>query len=112
MSEADEQMAVVEWLDRKGYDMAFHIPNGGFRLKSEAAKMKAMGVRPGVPDLFLPYPRGRYHGLFIEMKDVDGRKPTKAQREWLELLDAKGYQTAWAKGADMAIKMIERYLAL
>lgn len=60
----------------------FHaIPNGGFRHKSEAAKLKAEGVRSGIPDTFLPVSRqfgyrineetrtGMYHGLYIEFKD-------------------------------------------
>lgn len=29
---------------------AFHIPNGGYRLKREAAELKRMGVRAGMPD--------------------------------------------------------------
>lgn len=33
------------------------IPNGGKWSKSEAARMKAAGVKPGVPDMFLPVAR-------------------------------------------------------
>lgn len=32
------------------------------------AMAKAEGVKAGVADLFLPFPMGRYHGLYIEMK--------------------------------------------
>lgn len=111
MSEYDEQVAVVEWCDLHGV-ACIHVPNEGKRAKATAGRLKRAGMRPGVPDLFIPEPRGGYHGMWLELKDVDGRPPTKAQREWLELLDAKGYVAAWAKGADTAIEMIQRYLAL
>lgn len=44
------------------------IPNGGLRSKAQAGKLKAEGVKPGVPDCFLPVARGGYHGIYIEMK--------------------------------------------
>ncbi len=50
----------TEWLH--------HIPNGGERNLAVAGKLKAEGVKAGVWDLFLPLPRGGYHGLYIEMK--------------------------------------------
>ena len=67
MSEASEQRAVVEYCDFKKIPV-FHIPNGGYRNKAEAAHLKAQGVRPGVPDLCVPVARHGYHGLYIEMK--------------------------------------------
>lgn len=51
------------------------IPNGGFRKITEAARLKATGVKAGVFDVFLPYantnertPSDGYFGLYIEMK--------------------------------------------
>lgn len=76
-------LKVLEWL--------FAIPNGGKRPKGEAGRMKAEGAKSGVPDLFLPIPRGEHHGLFIEMK-VEGRKPTKNQERWIDRLRENGYQ--------------------
>ena len=32
------------------------IPNGGKRSKSEAARMKAAGVKPGLPAFYFPLP--------------------------------------------------------
>ena len=69
MSEAKEQMLLIErcrvtdWKRREaglpelGVGRIFHVPNGGLRTKSEAAKLKAMGVVAGVADLFLPVPK-------------------------------------------------------
>ena len=111
MSEHDEQVAVVEWCDLNGIPV-FAIPNGGMRCKRTAALLKAEGVKAGVPDLFIPLPKGGYAGLFVEMKDVDGRKPRPSQMQWLETLNANGYAAYWAKGAAQAIDLICRYSSL
>jgi hypothetical protein len=44
----------------------YHVPNGGHRNKATAARLKAAGVKAGVPDVVLPAPKGIYHGLYIE----------------------------------------------
>ena len=51
--EKTEQIAFCEWLTLKGY-LYFAIPNGGHRHPAVAAKLKAEGATPGVPDLFIP----------------------------------------------------------
>jgi len=86
-----------------------HIPNGGKRSASEAARFKATGVKPGVPDLCLPVPRGRYHGLYIEMKAIGGTI-SEHQSIWLIELAKQGYYTVASFGADSAISTIEKYL--
>ena len=75
-SEDSHQIALMAWANdsetRKIYpelEWLFHIPNGGSRHKIEAGKLKAMGVKPGVPDLALLVPKGPYNGLFIELKN-------------------------------------------
>ncbi len=41
----------MEWIRLVAPDLiAFHVPNGGFRTKAEAARMKWVGVLAGVPD--------------------------------------------------------------
>jgi hypothetical protein len=61
--------------------LAFAIPNGGHRDKITAARMKAEGAKAGVWDIFLPFPAGGFHGLFIEMK-VGDNKLTSKQEEF------------------------------
>ena len=90
--------------------LLFHIPNGGFRHPATAARMKALGVKPGVPDLFLPVARGDYYGLWIEMKRRKGGRVSEAQSEWLDALRRQGYKTIVCCGADAAIAAIEDYL--
>ena len=65
--EADEQEALFAWAEyQKGkypeLELMYHIPNGGSRNKAEAARLKAQGVKPGVPDICLPVPRGNIMG--------------------------------------------------
>jgi hypothetical protein len=120
MSEATEQMKVVEWCHTQAYlagtpwrgvGSIYHIPNGGWRSKSEAGRLKAMGVRAGIPDLFLPVMSGKYGGLYIEMK-YEGGRASKEQIEMMEILEAQGYKSVLANGADEAIKAIKDYLVI
>lgn len=66
------QRAVAQYLDAvlPADVVWFHPPNGGFRTKAEAGIFKALGVKPGVPDIVIIW-RGRAY--FIELKATDGR---------------------------------------
>ena len=114
MSEHDEQKALFQWaeiaqLQRPELALMFAIPNGGHRLKAVAGKMKAEGVKPGVPDIFLPVPRQQYHGLFVEMKTQKGAI-SKEQHRWIRPLLCKGYQVKVCRGWQAAAEVIEQYL--
>ena len=116
MSEANEQTALFEWAEcaKCKYPeirLLFHIPNGGSRNKIEAANLKRQGVKSGVPDLFLPAPKGIYAGLFIEMK-YGKNKPSEKQKEWLEDLEQQGYAVtvcySWERAAAVIVKYLEQ----
>ena len=114
-TEEEEQAAIMEWtvLMAKQYpelDLLFHIPNGGWRHPAVAAKMKAQGVKPGVPDLFLPVARGPYHGLFIELKRTQGGRLSEDQKAWLEALRDQQYKAVRADGAEAACDLLYKYL--
>lgn len=82
------------------------VPNGGARHPAVAGKLKAEGVKAGVPDLLI-FERapdgcgGMYCGLAIEMK-VKPNKPTPAQESWLAALADRGWQTAVAYSSEEA----------
>jgi hypothetical protein len=76
-----------------------------------ASKLKAEGVRRGVPDLMLPVPMNGYHGLFIELKKEKG-KATEEQEEWLDHLNTMGYNAMLCRGFDEAKIAIINYLEL
>jgi hypothetical protein len=92
----------------------FAIPNFAGRLGRltaiHGAKLKREGRKRGVPDVMLPIPRGRYHGLFVEMKRVRGGTVTAEQRAWLEALGAQGYRAVRCRGWEEAREEIMAYL--
>ncbi len=120
MSEHTEQAAVFRWawgtkktpgavLVYPELELLYAIPNGGKRDKKVAARMKAEGVNPGVPDMCLPVARGGYHSLWIELKTERGRL-TAEQKWWLGILEAHGNKALMCRGAAATIKAIEEYL--
>jgi hypothetical protein len=117
MSEHSEQVALFEWADWQinlGHfplRWMFSIPNGGLRHKATAVKLKEEGVKPGVPDIFLPWPASGYHGLFIEIK-VGANKPTSEQNDYLEWLMGCGYLAQVANGFDEAKEILCKYLGI
>ena len=113
--EEAEQIAIMNWAEWKMAEhpdlyWLFHIPNGGHRNKATAARLKAAGVKRGVPDLCLPKPRGGYHGLYIELKADSKGRPTPDQKKWLEQLAAAGYRAVLCHGYDEAVSEILAYI--
>ena len=83
----------------------------GSRNKQEAVKLKQMGVKAGVSDLCLPYPKGIYCGLYIEMKFGDNRQQV-SQKEFLKDMAEAGHFVATCYSAEEAIEVIKKYLSL
>lgn len=92
--------------------LLYAVPNGGRRSKTEAAALKAEGVVPGVPDLFLSVPRGKYHGMYIEMKKALGGRVSKPQADMIKLLEYQGYYVQVCEGAEAAMTAVTWYLSL
>jgi len=93
MSEHAHQVAFFEWANLKrfpGIELLHAVPNGGARHKAVAGKLKAEGVKPGVPDVLWPVARGGFIGLAIEFKHGDGN-PTKEQRERINRMQREGW---------------------
>ncbi len=114
--EAMEQEALFDWADlmrgrHPELDMLYHIPNGGSRNKIEAANLKRQGVKPGVPDLCLPVPSGKFHGLYIELKAGKNR-PSGLQKDWIADLRRQGYAAEVCVGWMEAAELIEKYLKM
>ena len=114
-TEDEEQAAVIEWAELNSarfpcLEWLYAIPNGGKRDIREAVKFKKTGVKAGVPDLHLPIPKGKYHGLYIEMKRRQNGRLSPEQRKWLRGLTEQGYYCAMCKGSDEAIKVILNYI--
>jgi hypothetical protein len=82
---------------------AFHPANGGWRSPIEAAILKGLGVRAGVPDV-IAVKEGRTYAL--EIKSPGGRL-TAAQSAAHAALRAAGAEVAVAYGIDAAIATCE-----
>lgn len=109
-----EQCALFRWAEYQAkakpeLALMFAIPNGGHRNKATAARLKAEGVKAGVPDICLPVARGEYHGLWIEMK-AGRNKPTPPQVQWHMRLSQQGHRVAVCWGWEAARDVIEEYL--
>lgn len=101
-TEHEEQREFVSWF-RKRYPgvLIFAIPNGGHRSKATAARLKAEGVVPGVPDLCIPE-----WMVFIEMKRRKGGRLSKDQKNVMDQLQAAGYSCYVCAGADEAREVV------
>ena len=115
-SESVEQQGLFRWANYMSGQypallLMYHIPNEGKRSRSTGARMKAEGLKPGVPDICLPVPVGKYHGLYIEMK-AGKNTTTKNQDDWLEALSGQGYFTAVCWGWEQAAVVITKYLGV
>jgi hypothetical protein len=117
MSEHDHQKAVCDYLDAAYPDALYHAnPNGAWLAGNKAQrfgqmrKLKAEGLTPGTPDLFIAEPRGAWHGFYLEMKDPNGAKPTENQVWFIAHAEQRGYFTAVAYGFDEARELIDVYL--
>lgn len=97
--EHDEQKALIGWARKQSglypaLGWLYATPNGAQYGRDrklamiQAQKLKAEGLLPGVPDLFLPFPARGYHGFFIEMKAPgkirDVREGQAAFMAWAE----------------------------
>lgn len=115
-SEDTEQIVVIQWAQyntsrHPELKWLHHCPNGGSRNRLEAIKLKQMGVKAGVSDLCLPYPKGIYCGLYIEMKYENNRQQD-TQKEFLRDMMAAGHFVATCYSAEAAIDVIKQYLNL
>ena len=123
-TEAQEQAFLFDWIDANSSRVfalrwSFHPANGEYRHPATAARLKTMGVRPGVVDFLLPYHvydagvDKLYTGLAIELKRGDrSNKPTPEQEQWLLWLDSQDWRCVVCYGAQEAIGVICEYLGM
>lgn len=103
LSEHYEQREFVAWF-RKTYSgvRIFAIPNGGWRSRLTAARLKAEGASPGVPDLFIPA-----WNTWVEMKRSKGGRLSDKQKDWRQYLLSIGHTFILANGKQEAIDAIK-----
>jgi len=82
---------------------AFHPANGGYRKPIEAAILKGLGVKAGVPDVIAIH-QGRVYGL--ELK-AEGGSATPKQLEAIAAMEVAGASCCIAVGLDRALAVLE-----
>ena len=113
--EGQQQKLFFQWLQfqyPEVFTHAFHVPNGGHRNKVTGAKLKAEGVKAGVPDIVVALPKGEYSGLYIEFKAARpySAAVSQTQKEWLERLNKAGYKAVVCRGVEEAKNAIFNYV--
>ncbi len=111
-TESNEQIAAMDWLrlqHPKIAEYTLHIGNERKATYYAGYIMKRMGVLKGASDIFMAWPNGGYHGLFIEVKSKIG-KPTPEQLAFINRMNGVGYLAKICYGADEVISTIKEYL--
>jgi hypothetical protein len=114
LSEHHHQLKVMSFASKYPQINAslFAIPNGGKRNLVTAMKLKAEGVKSGVPDLFLALPNEIHAGLFIELKTPKKGTVSKEQKEWITRLNKNGYRAVVCWGHEEAIEELKKYAGI
>ena len=106
-SEHYHQVFFVSWF-RRVYPsvLIFAIPNGGGRSKAEGGRLKAEGVVPGIPDLYVPAWQ-----LWIEMKRPKKGRLSSAQKGIITHLQSLGHTCVVCYGFEDATAQIADFCA-
>lgn len=88
------------------------VPNGGARSKAQAGKLKAEGVKAGVPDYLFPVRCGHAPGWAGELKRLRGGVASPEQLAWLEHYRQQGWSVCLAKGWVELWESLKAHLAL
>ena len=113
MKESDIQIEVVDWFKSKQSEYRFRIfsvPNEGQRKVWFLNKLVRMGLKSGVPDLILEFPKGRI--VYLEIKAEKG-KLSETQQNWLKV--SKVFHTphyVLYGSVDANLSLLEGVLAL
>lgn len=114
--EHDEQVLFFKVLaanekSRPELRYVYAVPNGGYRNKATAAKLKAEGTRRGISDVCIPIPSNGFHGAYFEFKSKTGAL-SREQKEFADFVMSRGYKFFVARSAKEALKELQIYLGV
>jgi hypothetical protein len=113
------QCQVAQYLDLHPKHPLYSADCGGMRTSiGTATKMKRMGHKKGIQDVFVFEPRNNCHGLAIEIKTKEGEPypdtkrgvPSVEQYTWMKDLNERGYKAVICYGFNECKKAIDEYL--
>lgn len=109
-TEEELQRLCVDWFNLQYPNMImWHTPNGARMQIGMAMKMKRMGMKKGVPDIFIAEPNGVWHGLFIELKREGGRC-SDHQLDLMDSLAGRGYYVTTCYNFKEFMDVVNGYL--
>jgi hypothetical protein len=110
-SEHQEQKAFVQWFGHQFSGVRIlSIPNGaalagdGLRRAMQMGRLRAEGLSPGAPDLFVPA-----WLLWVEMKKANGGVVSDEQAEWHEYLRGIGHTVIVGRGFEDATRQVQDF---
>lgn len=108
MSESILQKRIAKYLDNTGCNWC-HVPNGMTSSPIAARRMKAEGLKTGVPDVIIFDPVKGFNGFGLELKwGKNYMKPH--QKEWLANLKECGWYVACTRDLNSSLFLIDAYL--
>ena len=121
-TEQDTHREICSYIKFKYPDVVFMSDGSGLKLPlGLAKKYAALKSSRGIPDLFIAQPKGKYAGLFLEIKregevifTKDGElyknEHLYEQAKVLDALKHKGYASYFVVGVEMATDLIDQYM--
>jgi hypothetical protein len=114
-NETSHQIAFFTWVRKQSvkdarYNWIFHCPNGEKRDWRTATKLKVMGVKKGVLDIWVMIPSGGKSFLAIELK-IEGGRLQKEQEDWVSHLNKINAKGVVAYGFEDARKITEEWIS-
>jgi hypothetical protein len=103
------QKAICDYLDLKGI-CYWAVPNGGSRNLMTGKKLKSEGVKPGVPDLTVILPGGKFLALEVKKPKTTtapGRL-SKVQKRMIKKIQDVGGQVEVVYSLEEVIKIIDQ----
>lgn len=100
------------------WEATYSIPNGAstggdaLGRQIQGGKLKAEGLKRGVPDICVAWPYGGYAGLYIEMKKPKKGRLSQDQLDWHTRLRKRGYKVVVAPHWQLAINEVSCYFGL
>jgi hypothetical protein len=111
MTEAEITSAFVLHVRTEHPDLLFCGTVGGVNAPiGQKVKANREGYNKGIPDLIFYEPRGKHHGLAIEMKTRVGRLRPH-QEEWIFKLADRGYKAVVCRSLEEAKQVLKNYLS-
>ena len=98
------QAKIIAELHRRYECLVVHVPNGGYRSKTEAVRLKETGVTAGHPDLIVYRPGG---GVYLIEVKAPGGTISPAQKAFGSRLRRWSFNVAVVFSVEEALKAAE-----